>query len=512
MDNLRFLSEIALSFQNINNFDRDMNKILEKIGNYIHISRVYVFLNENKDLVSNAFEWCNIGIEPQIQHLQDFNYTDMPSFRKMLINDGFICSADISELADDIVAKLEPQEIKSIVAYPLIIKKKIIGFIGFDECNYNRIWQEEELEILNTISRLVSSTYEIKFDKESLISSENNFRNFFETTEDMFMVTGPNHEILYCNRALIEKLQYSLEELKTMHILELHPANKRKVFSKKIKSMLAKEISHGSLEFESKFGRIYTIDTKVWSGKWNNMDCVFSISKDITKEIENYQLFSTIFDNNPLPMTIHDIDTGNFIKTNSAFINTTGYLSQDVKGKSIKDLDIFIDSEEMNSILRRQYNKEKINNEKLIIKCKDGTLLTGLFSIEEVISEGKKALLVVMIDITKRVELTKSVEDKCQKLTNIIEGTNLGTWEWDVQTGAVEFNEEWANMLGYTLEELKPTSVKTWDLLIHPDDLVTSNNVLEKHLKGTSPNYDCEVRMKHKDGSWLWKMDHGCGF
>ncbi|MFW6001271.1 MAG: PAS domain S-box protein [Halanaerobium sp.] len=93
------------------------------------------------------------------------------------------------------------------------------------------------------------------------------------------------------------------------------------------------------------------------------------------------------------------------------------------------------------------------------------------------------------------------------RLDLIIEGTNAGTWEWNIQTGKTVFNEKWAEMLGYSLEELSPTTIKTWQNLTHPDDLKKAQNLAEKHFAGDIEEYNIEIRMKHKDGSWIW-MNH----
>jgi len=78
-----------------------------------------------------------------------------------------------------------------------------------------------------------------------------------------------------------------------------------------------------------------------------------------------------------------------------------------------------------------------------------------------------------------------------------------------VQTRETVFNEKWAEIIGYTLEELSPISIDTWEKHIHPDDLKKSNEVLEKHFAGETDYYTCEVRMKHKNGSWVWILDRG---
>ena len=96
-----------------------------------------------------------------------------------------------------------------------------------------------------------------------------------------------------------------------------------------------------------------------------------------------------------------------------------------------------------------------------------------------------------------------------QRLREIIFGTNVGTWEWNVQTGEVIYNERWAEIVGCTLEELQPLSFETWEKLAHPDDLKQSAVKLETVFSGEKQSYDCEIRMNHKDGSWIWVLDRG---
>jgi diguanylate cyclase (GGDEF)-like protein/PAS domain S-box-containing protein len=95
------------------------------------------------------------------------------------------------------------------------------------------------------------------------------------------------------------------------------------------------------------------------------------------------------------------------------------------------------------------------------------------------------------------------------RLSAIIEGTRVGTWEWNVQSGATVFNEEWAQIGGYTLQELEPVSIGTWMKLAHPEDLQRSAQQLQAHFNRTIPHYEVEVRMRHKLGHWVWVLDRG---
>ncbi|MGM0613384.1 MAG: PAS domain S-box protein, partial [Bacteroidota bacterium] len=69
--------------------------------------------------------------------------------------------------------------------------------------------------------------------------------------------------------------------------------------------------------------------------------------------------------------------------------------------------------------------------------------------------------------------------------------------------------EQWAEFIGYTLEEVSPVSINTLRKHIHPADLERCKKISEKHFRGETDRYECELRMKHRDGSWIWILDRG---
>jgi len=126
------------------------------------------------------------------------------------------------------------------------------------------------------------------------------------------------------------------------------------------------------------------------------------------------------------------------------------------------------------------------------------------------IEDGKViGAVVTFIDIAKRKAAQDALALERRRLSSILEGTNIGTWEWNVQTGETVFNERWAEIVGYKLSELQPVSIETWLRLVHPDDRDVSEEVLDKHFKKIFPFYDCEVRMIHKKGMPVWVHDRG---
>lgn len=92
---------------------------------------------------------------------------------------------------------------------------------------------------------------------------------------------------------------------------------------------------------------------------------------------------------------------------------------------------------------------------------------------------------------------------------SVLEGTRIGTWQWNVQTGQTIFNERWAEIVGHQLTDFANISINTWFSLCHPDDLAESSRLLQLHFAGDLEFYDCKCRMKHRDGYYVWVHDRG---
>ncbi|HOI51776.1 MAG TPA: ATP-binding protein, partial [Azonexus sp.] len=118
-------------------------------------------------------------------------------------------------------------------------------------------------------------------------------------------------------------------------------------------------------------------------------------------------------------------------------------------------------------------------------------------------------LLLVLILYVRLLQTQRQLRQQNQAMSSVIWGTGVGTWEWNVQTGETRFNERWAAILGYSLAELQPTTIDTWNAMLHPEDAQRSAEQLRAHFAGDCEHYECEVRVRHKDGHWVWIMDRG---
>ncbi|MCP4633528.1 MAG: PAS domain S-box protein [candidate division Zixibacteria bacterium] len=135
--------------------------------------------------------------------------------------------------------------------------------------------------------------------------------------------------------------------------------------------------------------------------------------------------------------------------------------------------------------------------------------------------EGKPASLNFFLDITERkqteeklkniyadleqkvIDQTAALRESEERLELALEGAQLGTWDWNMQTGKVIFNKRWCEILGYSLSEIEP-HVRAWEKLIHPDDTSQIMEILNKNLAGETPFYECEQRLLTKSGEYKW--------
>lgn len=96
-----------------------------------------------------------------------------------------------------------------------------------------------------------------------------------------------------------------------------------------------------------------------------------------------------------------------------------------------------------------------------------------------------------------------------QRLKYVLQGANLGTWEWNVQTDEILFNEQWAAFLGYELMEVQPITGSAFQRFIYPEDFDKAKNAMESYFSGETDIYQCEMRMIHKAGHTVWMLVQG---
>lgn len=141
------------------------------------------------------------------------------------------------------------------------------------------------------------------------------------------------------------------------------------------------------------------------------------------------------------------------------------------------------------------------------IQSKYGKTHTALKSLSENIDNSGSEYTIVLYDITERKRAEEQLQISKHQLEKVIEGAELGYWDWNYKTGEHYVNDRWLSMLGLFQHQMK-NSISDWELLIHPDDKQAAMDLVKTHIKSNQA-YVAEFRMQHVDGHWVWIQGAG---
>ncbi len=223
---LEGLSEAAYILLGVEN-EIPYNEYLACLGKASGTSRVYVFLNsrdkKGKLLLSQTGEWCNEGIDPQIDNpeLQNMPFEEsVPRWCDILFKGGIIQGSVLS-FPDSERRYLEPQGIKSLLVLPLIYKQELFGFIGFDNCSEDRPWREDEIDYLKTAAAgLTQAIHRLNIERE-LKKSQEKFKTILDSLPAAVQGFDTQGKILYWNKANENLYGYHESEVLGKNIADL---------------------------------------------------------------------------------------------------------------------------------------------------------------------------------------------------------------------------------------------------------------------------------------------------
>ncbi|MDD3050673.1 MAG: PAS domain S-box protein [Candidatus Cloacimonetes bacterium] len=348
-------------------------------------------------------------------------------------------------------------------------------------------------------------------EKESI----NQLERFFEVNLDLLCIADVEGNFIKVNRAWENVLGYSSGELQNRKFLEfVHPDDMEETL-RAISSLRNQEIV---LNFTNRYicrdGSYRYIEWR--STPYKNL--IYAAARDIT---DRYQMELTLkkerdlFSQGPVITILLKPDENRTIKYVSENIREIlGYKPDEIIDSEIGFFDIIHPEDLVN--IKKLIKSSLANNHGSLEKSyrlKDSAgnyhWYYDFTKFEKNINGKLKEIRGYIFDQSKLKQAEFSLINERKRFSNIIKGTHAGTWEWNIQTGELLINERWAEILGYSKAELEPINIRTWNTLIHQEDQPESERLLKLHFEGKTDYYECEVRMKHKNGSWIWILDRG---
>ncbi len=207
------LIKVLQIVQSAENLPDALSTALAEMGEYTGVSRAYIFeKSADGTIVSNTYEWCNEGIEPAIDGLQNIPVQYTQQWFDVFDTGNFICTSDINTLGSEAAAMLTAQGIKSIVVLPLSANGIDYGFVGFDECVVNKEWEQSDVELLKSLSQIISTTTRRHRAETSIQLSQQTMRTVLDNIDaNIFVTDFDNSKILFANKKIKELMGDNVE-------------------------------------------------------------------------------------------------------------------------------------------------------------------------------------------------------------------------------------------------------------------------------------------------------------
>jgi diguanylate cyclase (GGDEF)-like protein/PAS domain S-box-containing protein len=117
-------------------------------------------------------------------------------------------------------------------------------------------------------------------------------------------------------------------------------------------------------------------------------------------------------------------------------------------------------------------------------------------------------LVGTLSDITKSKQIDAGIREREKRLSRVLEGSDQGYWDWNLQSSAFQVSARWETMLGFAPGEMD-VSLNNWPACVHPDDYPAAMRSIERHLSGMAPAHEVEIRCRTKSNDWKWILTKG---
>ncbi len=399
----------------------------EFVENVLRVSEmdvlgIYLF-DEESSLRLKAYK----GLSPEF--LERVSFYPPESSQALAVSDGkplYLLKDEISTLLENAP---DSEKLLTVAMLPMKYKDEIIGSLNVGSKFHENL--PENLKTLLEAFAAQCAVMVVRFRaQQDLLKSHELVESMFERIKDFVFIGNEQGDLVDFNPVVVEKLGYSPHELKSMKLIDLHPADQREEALRVVNAMLRGERSHCIIPLVTKSGDCIPVETKVSLGGWGDKQYVFGVSRDLTDRIaaeealrKSEETYRQMFQVNHAVKLLIDPDTADIVDANQAAASFYGYLLEDLKKKKLFDLSLMDSTEIRNTMAAVAGSKKKyISTQHVNSKGKvyDVEVFTSPLNLGE-----KTLLYAIVIDVSERKAAQRKLEKTEKSLREANESLEL---------------------------------------------------------------------------------------
>ncbi|MBU2538250.1 MAG: PAS domain S-box protein [Proteobacteria bacterium] len=357
--------------------------------------------------------------------------------------------------------------------------------------------------------------------EEQLRESEGRFRIFFENAPAPYQSLNAEGHILEVNKAWLEMTGYTREEVMGHSIADFLTPASVTLLQGRLPVFLQKGFVHNAeFEYVGKNGEIINVnvDGRIGyrrDGTFKQTHCVLhNITERKQAETalrESERRYRQLFEANPQPMWVYDLETLQFLAVNDAAVAHYGYSREAFLSMTIKDIR---PPEEVPRLLDNVARVDAgFDNSGFWRHLKkDGSIIEVEISSHTLIFAGRKAEMVLALDVTARRQAEAALRESEERYRTLV--SNLPGLAYrclnDEHWTMVFFSDEIERMAGYPAADFINNSVRSYAGIIHPDDRAMVDSAVQTGVDAHQP-FEMEYRLHRADGATIWVHEKGQG-
>ncbi|WP_161967329.1 PAS domain S-box protein [Fimbriiglobus ruber] len=370
-----------------------------------------------------------------------------------------------------------------------------------------------------------------KETENDLRESERRFRQLLEDAGDGYFLHDEKGRITEVNRRACDSLGYTHDELLALNVTDIvtnfHSAELLAIWATTAPGESDTFADHSH---RRKDGTTFPVEVRVTCYSIRGEKLFLGVVRDVTERVnaeENLRLseerFRLLVEHASDGFFLHD-DQGRFLDVNHQACATTLYRRNDLLGMSLADIEVDHDAERYAALLKqaktggavtavtrvRRQDGSDFPVEVRLTRCDIHGQELYLALVRDITArvEAERALLQINVELEKRVaQRTEALRQREAQWQFAVESTGGGMWDWDPESGQMNFSRQWREMLGYAEHEIEPT-LSWWSGLIHHEDRVRCTASLRRFSRTVGP-VNWEFRFRARDGRWRWIASSG---